>query len=117
MLPRLLAAHADLRSTERRFADANVLLDEAADMLHGLFTSASSPWVQSRLISGMDDVFLARIRLEGARGARAEQMYAAIEEARVQALVPRGASGQSDCRRRAPRAGAGSLRESVAANC
>ena len=72
---------------ERRFSEAATLLDEAADILHGLFTSASSPWVQSRLVSGMDDVFVARIRLEGARGANAERMYTAIEEARGRALL------------------------------
>ena len=87
LLPRLLASLADLRSSERRFSDAATLLDEAADILHGLFTSASSPWVQSRLVGGMDDVFVARIRLEGTRGANAERMYTAIEEARGRALL------------------------------
>lgn len=87
LLPRLLAAMADLRSTQRRFGDAATLLDEAADMLGGLFTSASSPWVQSRLVSGMDDVFLARIRLEGARGSDPRRMYSAIEDARGRALL------------------------------
>ena len=86
LLPRLLAALADVRSSERRFDDASALLDEAADILRGLFTSASSPWVQSRLISGMDDVFVARIRLEGTRGADAGRMYEAIEDARGRAL-------------------------------
>lgn len=86
LLPRLLAAMADLRSSQRRYSDAATLLDEAADLLSGLFTSASSPWVQSRLVSGMDDVFLSRIRLEGARGADAGRMYAAIEDARGRSL-------------------------------
>lgn len=87
LLPRLLASLADLQSSRRRFSEAATLLDEAADILHGLFTSASSPWVQSRLVSGMDDVFVARIRLEGTRGANAERMYTAIEEARGRALL------------------------------
>ncbi|MGE4222287.1 MAG: CHAT domain-containing protein [Vicinamibacterales bacterium] len=87
LLPRLLAALADLRSGQRRFGDAATLLDEAADILGGLFTSASSPWVQSRLINGMDEVFLARIRLEGARGSDPARMYSAIEDARGRALL------------------------------
>ena len=87
LLPRLLASFADLQSSRRRFSEAATLLDEAADILHGLFTSASSPWVQSRLVSGMDDVFVARIRLEGTRGANADRMYTAIEEARGRALL------------------------------
>jgi len=87
LLPRLLAAMAELRSSQRRFGEAATLLDEAADMLSGLFTSASSPWVQSRLVSGMDEVFLARIRLEGARGSDPKRMYSAIEDARGRALL------------------------------
>jgi CHAT domain-containing protein/tetratricopeptide (TPR) repeat protein len=87
LLPRLLAAMADLRASQRRYGDAAALLDEAADLLSGLFTSASSPWVQSRLVSGMDDVFLSRIRMEGARGADPARMYSAIEDGRGRALL------------------------------
>jgi CHAT domain-containing protein/tetratricopeptide (TPR) repeat protein len=87
LLPRLLGAMADLRSAQRRFDDAATLLDEAGDILHGLFTTTSSPWVQSRLIAGMNDVFIARIRLEGARGPNAARMYTAIEEARGRPLL------------------------------
>lgn len=87
LLPRLLAELADLRSSQRRYSDAAALLDEAGDLLEGLFTSASSPWVQSRLVSGMDSVFVARIRLEGTRGQNASRMYSAIEQARGRALM------------------------------
>jgi CHAT domain-containing protein len=87
LLPRLLAAMSEVRASQRRFGESAALLDEAADILNGLFTSASSPWVQSRLVSGMDEVFLARIRLEGARGSDPGRMYAAIEDARGRALL------------------------------
>lgn len=87
LLPRLLAAMSELRSSQRRFGEAATLLDEAADMLSGLFTSASSPWVQSRLVSGMDEVFVARILLEGTRGSDPRRMYSAIEDARGRALL------------------------------
>lgn len=87
LLPRLLAAMSELRSSQRRFGEAATLLDEAADMLSGLFTSASSPWVQSRLVGGMDEVFVARILLEGARGSDPRRMYSAIEDARGRALL------------------------------
>jgi tetratricopeptide (TPR) repeat protein len=66
LLPRLLAERADLRMSERRYADARNLLDEANDLLEGLMTHVSSPWVRSRVIGGMDDVYSARIRLEAA---------------------------------------------------
>lgn len=87
LLPRLLAATAELEAGRRRYTAAAALLDEASDILQGLFTSASSPWVQSRLVSGMDEVFLARIRLEGVRGRGAGAMYAAIEDARGRSLI------------------------------
>lgn len=87
LLPRVLAAMSEVRASQRRFGESATLLDEAADILNGLFTSASSPWVQSRLVSGMDEVFLARIRLEGARGSDPGRMYSAIEEARGRALL------------------------------
>lgn len=87
LLPRLLAATADLEASRRRFTAADTLLDEASDILQGLFTTTSSPWAQSRLVSGMDEVFLARIRLEGARGQNAGRMYAAIEDARGRSLL------------------------------
>lgn len=57
LLPRLLAATAELEASRRRFNAAAGLLDEASDIMQGLFTSTSSPWVQSRLVSGMDEVF------------------------------------------------------------
>ncbi len=87
LLPRLLAAMADLEGSRRRFTAADALLDEASDILQGLFTTTSSPWAQSRLVSGMDEVFLTRIRLEGARGQSAAGMYAAIEDARGRSLI------------------------------
>src|SRR5690606_8195979 len=87
LLPRLLAATADLEASRRQFTAADGMLDEAADILQGLFTTTSSPWAQSRLVSGMDEVFLARIRLEGTRGQNAARMYAAIEDARGRSLL------------------------------
>lgn len=97
LLPRLLAELADLKVSQRRFVEAATLLEESTELLEGLFTTSSSPWLQSRLISGMDDVFLARIRLEGQR-ANVERMFAAIELARgrplLELLVNRPLSGQ-----------------------
>ena len=55
-------------SRSSRYAEARDLLDEAADLLEGLLTNASSPWVRSRVIGSMDGVFLARVRLEGSQG-------------------------------------------------
>lgn len=97
LLPRLLGELADLKTSQRRFVEAAPLLEESTELLDGLFTTSSSPWLQSRLISGMDDVFLARIRLEGQRGSPS-RMFAAIELARgrplLELLVNRPLSGQ-----------------------
>lgn len=87
LLPRLLAELADLRSSQQRYAEAASLLEEATDLMEGLFTTASSPWVQSRLVSGMDEVFLARIRLEGRRGQDVPRMFSVVEQARGRSLL------------------------------
>ena len=67
LLPRLLARLADVRLSRGRLGDAATLLEEADDIVEGLLTRASSPWVRSRIIAGMDDVLVTRIRLEGQR--------------------------------------------------
>ncbi len=86
-LPRLLAELAEVRASERRFADAADLLEEGSDLLEGLLSKASSPWVQGRIINGARDILLARIRLEGMRGPDAARMFAIIEQARGRALL------------------------------
>ncbi|MEP6905455.1 MAG: CHAT domain-containing tetratricopeptide repeat protein, partial [Gemmatimonadales bacterium] len=98
LLPRLLAELADLHSTQRRYTEAARLLEEATDLMEGFFTTSSSPWVQSRLVSGMDEVFIARIRLEGMRDQDLPRMFSVIEQARgrslLQLLVNRPLSAQ-----------------------
>lgn len=87
LLPRLLAELADLRASDGHIVEASRLLEEATDLLEGLFTSASSPWVQSRLVTGMDGVFVARIRLEGARKQNLTRMFDVVEQARGRSLL------------------------------
>jgi CHAT domain-containing protein len=86
LLPRLLGELADLHLSGRRYVDARELLVEASDLLEGLLTNASSPWVRSRLIESMDAIFLTRIRLEGAQGQNATRMFAALEQARGRSM-------------------------------
>ncbi|MCC6178181.1 MAG: CHAT domain-containing protein [Chloroflexi bacterium] len=86
-LPRLLAELAEVRASERRFVDAADLLEEGSDLLEGLLSKASSPWVQGRIINGARDIMLARIRLEGMRGPAAARLFAIIEQARGRALL------------------------------
>lgn len=87
VLPRLLAELADVRASERRFADAATLLEEGSDLLEGLLATASSPWVQARIVNGARDLFLARIRLEDLRGPDAARLFAIVEQARGRALL------------------------------
>jgi len=87
LLPRLLAELAELRASQRRYTDAANLLEEATDLFEGFLGTASSPWVQGRIISGANDVFLARIRLEGARGPDAARLFAVVEQARGRTLL------------------------------
>lgn len=50
LLPRLLAATAELRPNQRRFGEAATLLEEeAAEMLSGRFTCASRSGVSANL--------------------------------------------------------------------
>ncbi len=86
LLPRLLAQLADLRASQQRYSDAAALFEEATDLLEGLLTNASSPWVRSRVIGGMDDVFLARIRLEGSQGDPT-RLFSVLEQARGRSLL------------------------------
>lgn len=87
LLPQLLAARADLQVSRKQYDSAAALLEEANDLLEGWFTHASSPWVKSRLVSGMNDVFMARIRLEGERGGSPAAFLAVVEQARGRALL------------------------------
>ncbi len=86
LLPRLLAQFADLRVSQRQYGAARELLEEAHDILESLLTHASSPWVRSRVIGGMDDVSVARARLEGAQG-NATRLFAVLEQAKGRSLL------------------------------
>ena len=87
LLPKLLAQLADLRASQGKATEASGLLAEASEILDGFFTTTSSPWVQSRLIGGMDDVFLARIRLEASRAGNLTGLFSVVEEARGRSLL------------------------------
>ena len=88
LLPRLLAQLADLQLSRGRGTEASELLKEADDILEGLLTNASSPWVRGRILGTMDPVVSARIRLEGERsGSDPERLFAVLERARGRSLV------------------------------
>jgi CHAT domain-containing protein len=88
LLPKLLAQLADLQLSAGRRAQASELLQEADDLLEGLLTNASSPWVRGRILASMDEVVSARIRLEGERnGGRPAAIFAVLERARARSLV------------------------------
>jgi len=88
LLPRLLAQLADLQLSRGRRAEASELLEEADDILEGLLTNASSPWVRGRILGSMDEVVSARIRLEGEGvDAAPTALFAVLERARARSLV------------------------------
>lgn len=87
-LPRLLAQLADLQLSMSRRSRAAELLREADDLLEGLLTNASSPWVRGRIVAAMDDVVAARIRLEGAQATKdPSALFAVVERARGRSLL------------------------------
>jgi tetratricopeptide (TPR) repeat protein len=87
LLPRLLVQLADLKASERRYAEAADSLDEDNDMLEGLLTTTSSPWVQSRVIGGMSDLYLQRIRVEVLQGHGAAAVFSVVEQAHSRSLL------------------------------
>jgi CHAT domain-containing protein/Tfp pilus assembly protein PilF len=87
LLPRLLAQLADLKASQHQYTEAGNLLDEANDMLEGLLTNASSPWVRSRVIGGMSDVYLERIRVEALRGQGPSGVFSVVEQAHGRSLL------------------------------
>lgn len=88
LLPRLLAQLADVRLSRGRVADAATLLEEADDIVEGLITRASSPWVRSRIIAGWDDVLVTRIRLERERSrGDPARLFSVLERARGRSLL------------------------------
>ncbi len=88
ILPKLLAQLADVQIAQDQPDAAADLLEEADDIVEGLLTRASSPWVRSRIIAGMDDVLAARIRLEGERGrGDPARLFAVLERARGRSLL------------------------------
>ena len=87
LLARVLAETAEFRSSRAQFNEAASLLDEASDILEGILTKTSSPWVRSRVVGGMDQLFLARLRLEGATGGNSSRAFTTLEEARGRSLL------------------------------
>ncbi len=73
LLPRLLAATADLRASQGRLNDASALLEEASDLLEGLITTASSPSTGTE--ADRHDVEDRRPTLGRGTGARAPDSW------------------------------------------
>lgn len=86
LLPRLLSELADLHVSRRQYSEARGLLEEATDILEGLLTNASSPWTRSRVIGGLNDVVLARARLEGSQ-QHAAGLFAVLEQSKGRSLL------------------------------
>jgi len=85
--PRLLARFAESELTRGRLVEARELLEEASEITEGLLAGVWSPWVKSRLVGVMDDVFLVRIRVEIQAGSAPERIFPIIEQARGRAVT------------------------------
>ncbi|MBY0503983.1 MAG: CHAT domain-containing protein [Bryobacteraceae bacterium] len=82
LTPRLLAKFAESEISQGRLTEAALLLQEASEIAEGLLAGVWSPWVKSRLIGIMDEVFTARIRLELKGTGNPERIFAIVEQAR-----------------------------------
>jgi CHAT domain-containing protein/tetratricopeptide (TPR) repeat protein len=85
--PRLLAKFAESELAEGRLSEARNLLEEASEIMEGLLAGVWSPWVKSRLVGIMDEVFLARVRIELKAGAGADRIFSIVEQARGRAVT------------------------------
>lgn len=85
--PRLLAKFAESELAQGRVTEARRLLEEASEITEGLLAGVWSPWVKSRLVSIMDEVFLARIRVELRAGAGPDRIFSIVEQARGRAVT------------------------------
>jgi CHAT domain-containing protein len=86
LLPRLLTQLAETEESQGRVDAAKAMLEEAWDDAEGLLAGAPSPWVKSRLIDVLNDVFVDRIRLEGTSPANPARMFSLIEQVRGRTL-------------------------------
>lgn len=82
LLPRVLSRLAEFKD----YAEASELLDEASDLLEGVLANVGSPWTKGTLIRTMDEVFQARLKLEGATQRDPARMFAILEQARGRAV-------------------------------
>lgn len=87
LLPKLFGEHADLLLAQGNAEEAREKLEEATDILESVLARTSSPWLKSRIFGVMDQVFTARLDLEGATGKSPQQMFALIEQARGRVLA------------------------------
>ena len=87
LTPLLLAKFAERELAQGRVADARNLLQEASEIAEGLLAGVWSPWVKSRLVGIMDDVFLERVRVELRAGTSPERILPIIEQARGRAVT------------------------------
>ena len=87
LLPKLFGEHADLLLAQGSTEEARYKLEEATDILESVLARTSSPWLKSRIFGVMDQVFTARLDLEGATGNSPQQMLVVIEQARGRVLA------------------------------
>lgn len=87
LTPRLLAKFAESERGQGRIEEARALLLEASEVTEGLLAGVWSPWVKSRLVAVMDEVFLARVRVELSIGSSPERLLPIIEQARGRAIT------------------------------
>lgn len=85
--PRLLAKFAESELAEGRLSEARNLLEEASEITEGLLAGVWSPWVKSRLVGILDEVFLARVRIELKAGAGPDRIFSIVEQARGRAVT------------------------------
>jgi tetratricopeptide (TPR) repeat protein len=86
LLPRLLALRAELDLRQRQPKQAVARVTEAADVLDGLLAGVTSPWLRSRLIGAMDDVYATAVRVHIETRSAPAALFSTVERARGRAF-------------------------------
>lgn len=86
-LPTFIAEKAEVRAAMGSLKSADVLYDQATELIEGLLVNAQSSRVKTEMISAMSDIYVGHFRLDWNGLHDGEKAFKVIEDARGRALL------------------------------